>query len=340
MISKIIGGSTYKLPGGLTHFQEDMYVHLINWKWKHISKAPGVNKYKGRTIKYDAILPISYKGKYSIIYPSIVGDLKLHLRRYYFKHHVHFDHMASSQAANINLFLPILLSQRVNDILRLVKTDFCKIATAELYKGFRIEYWDSISGPGLLGDHSWRSGTDSDIAIAYYNHDDELCLWLVEHKLTEKEFTECGGYKSKGKTTTHDCSRSFSDILRHKNYCYYHDIRHREYWNITKRNRAFFANNKIFSDCPFKGGMNQLWRNQLLGLGLENSGAYKHVYFSVVRHPDNPHLSKSLLAYKALVNDNPKFSVLTSLDIINTAKTLRYPDIDKWIQWFKDLYNL
>jgi hypothetical protein len=62
------------------------------------------------------------------------------------------------------------------------------LATNELYKGFRIEFWDgnSTDEKDLLGDHCPNSGTDSDIAIAFYNKEDELCLWLVEHKLTDR----------------------------------------------------------------------------------------------------------------------------------------------------------
>lgn len=49
-------------------------------------------------------------------------------------------------------------------------------------------------------DHNPVSGTDADIAVAYRDYDDDLCLWLIEHKLTEKEFTSCGGFRSRGKT--------------------------------------------------------------------------------------------------------------------------------------------
>lgn len=30
-------------------------------------------------------------------------------------------------------------------------------------------------------------------------------LWLIEHKLTEEEFTPCGGFKSKNRTSLHIC---------------------------------------------------------------------------------------------------------------------------------------
>jgi hypothetical protein len=204
------------------------------------------------------------------------------------------------------------------------------LATNELYKGFRIEFWDGNSNQekGILKDHSAIAGTDSDIAIAYYNTTDELCLWLVEHKLTEAEFTVCGGFKSKGRDNKrHLCNKSFSAIIRNKELCYYHDGPKYEYWNITEANQSFFVNHAKHRSCPFKGGMNQLWRNQLLGFALEKQGKYKHVHFSVVHHPD-----------KDLTNNNPKFSVLTSADVVRAASNIEDEELGMWIAWYKELY--
>jgi hypothetical protein len=50
----------------------------------------------------------------------------------------------------------------------------------------------------VLNDHTNVSGTDADIAIAYYDNLGNLNLWMIEHKLTEVEFTTCGGFKSRG----------------------------------------------------------------------------------------------------------------------------------------------
>ncbi len=216
---KKIKGIDYKLPGGLNYFQEEMYVHLINRKWKNISITPGIYNYKGRKIEYDAILPEDKIKEFPIIYPSIRSELGAHKEKYEFKYHTHFNHVASSQAANINLFIPILTHTKVNEILSLIKDDFKKLNTDDLYKGFRLEYWDGNSDEetGLLGDHNPRSGTDADLAISYINKNDECCLWLIEHKLVEAEFTECGGFKSSNNADAINCSKSFSDILSNKN---------------------------------------------------------------------------------------------------------------------------
>ena len=90
------------------------------------------------------------------------------------------------------------------------------------------------------------------------------------------------------------------------------------------------------------GGLNQLWRNQLLGLSIEQDERqpYKHVMFSVVRHPRNTYLKQSLAEYEALIANDPKFSVFTSRDVLDAAAGLSDPELDKWIAWYRDLYAL
>ncbi len=335
-------GKKYRLPNALNPFQQEMYIHLINWKWENITEEEGYYIHRGRRIPYDAILPESVRENFPVIYPLVVNTLKQHKERFYFKLHQHFNHMASSQAANANLFLPVLLHPQANEVLRHLKSDFDELATGELDRGFQIEFWGAITGKGLLGDHTKLYGTDSDIAISYYNKKRELCLWLIEHKLTEKEFTECGGYKSNGRTASHDCSKSFSEILDNKPLCYYHDVRKFRYWDITEKNRRFFTNHTKHAQCPFQRGMNQLWRNQLLALSLESDKEqpYKHAYFSVVKHPGNSSLDKTISEYKDLTADIAKFSVFTSAGVINAATSLHDSELAKWTIWYSELYNL
>jgi len=110
----------------------------------------------------------------------------------------------------------------------------------------------------------------------------------------------------------------------------------------TARNLDFFPNHADFAQCPFQGGLNQLWRNQLLALSIEQDELqpYQHVSFSVVRHPRNTALDTSLEAYQHLIADNPKFSTFTSADVIGAASRCDVPDLNAWIDWNKGLYNL
>jgi len=333
-------GNVYRLSSRLNPFQTKMQIHLINWKWKNITKEPGISIYKNESYEYDAILPESVISNYPLIYPSILSELINHKKVYDFKFHKYFNHIASSQAANINLFLPILLHEKTAEILKAIKPDIKRLASDKLYKGFQIEFWDNQTNgnKGTLKDKTKAAGTDSDIGIAYYNNNDELCLWLIEHKLTEAEFTTCGGAVSKGKKTTHNCSKSVSEIIANKDFCYYHQVKEYEYWNITEKNLSFFTNHTNHKECPFKKGMNQLWRNQLMGLALENEKKYTNVYFSVVKHKDNDSLDKTIKEYKNLINDNPKFSVFTSNELIALASKLDDSSLKDWIEWYNELY--
>jgi hypothetical protein len=47
----------YRLPRMLTDFQLSLYIHLIEWKWKHLTTTPG--KHGGYF--YDAILPKEFQ---------------------------------------------------------------------------------------------------------------------------------------------------------------------------------------------------------------------------------------------------------------------------------------
>ncbi len=332
----LINGQSYRLPERLNPFQQEMYVHLIDWKWAHITRQPGID----RGVIYDAVLPAKYAGQFPILYPGIVNTFKEHLQKYPFRIHLYFNHMASSQAANLNLFLPILQSPNASAVLARLRPDFARLAVAQLDNGFRIEFWDE--GFGNLHDKSKAAGTDADIAIAYYNHQDELCLWLIEHKLTEAEFTTCGGARSPRKRPCHDCTNSFTEILANKDYCYYHHMSKYNYWKITEANLAFFANYAHYSHCPFKDGMNQLWRNHLLALSIEQDERqpFQQVTFSVVKHPKNTYLDATLDAYRELIDHNPGFSVFTSADVIAAACAANDTQLDRWITWYKELYRM
>lgn len=333
MESTIVNGQEYRISTTLNEFQRELQIHLVNWKWAHITREPG--QHRGHP--NDALLPEAVAADFPMLYPGIVEAIKRHQRSFPFRFHKYFNHVASSQAANFNLFLPILLHPLADPVLAALKPDFAHLATGHLDHGYRVEFWDEH-----LNDHTHLSGTDADLAIVYFNHQNELCLWLIEHKLTEAEFTPCGGFKSPGRQPRHDCTQPFAAILANPNLCYYHDAKHFDYWNITALNQAFFADQGGFIQCPFQGGLNQLWRNQLLGLAIEQDKdrPYRHVTFSVVRHPRNTYLDPSLEKYQALINYNPKFSTFTSADVIAAAARLHDPTLDQWIGWYTTLYAL
>lgn len=253
-----LNGIKYRLPNNLTDFQLKTYVHLINWKWANLTREPGF--FKG--FSYDALLPDELKIQLFPLYLPIKEKFLNHQKKFPFKFHIFLGYsMASSQAACATLFLPILKNPDVAvKVLSKVKTDIKKIATEFLDTGFRIEFWDEPDN--MLNDHNNASGTDSDIAIAYYDHHNNLNLWLIEHKLAEEKFTPRGGFKSKGRATSHVCYTA-SAVIENPDNCYYHSGCKYNYWNITLGSISPFNINciKEYSICPFRRGLNQLWRN-------------------------------------------------------------------------------
>ena len=97
---------------------------------------------------------------------------------------------------------------------------------------------------------------------------------------------------------------------------------------------SFFCGKYEGNGCPFRGGMNQLWRNQMLALELENRGVFEDVYFSVVSHPDNSFLDKTMNEYRALINNSPKFYNFKSNALVDVAVDY-LPD---WSNWYKKVY--
>jgi hypothetical protein len=340
-----VDGLNYKIPDFMNEFQQLMYVHLINWKWENITKEPGKYLFKGEELENDILLPQSVQHNYPLIYPGIHEDLidyrdegKLHNRFL-----LNFNNMASSQAANINLFLPVLLHPGVNSILRQIKPDFQYLATGKLRNGFSIgcRNDDSICEPVNLGDHNSRMGTDVDLSISYFNTAGELCLWIIDHKFTEREFIECPAFKNAGRDRErHKCSKSFSDILKNKSYCYYHDVKGFRYWDMTGTHKEFFINHHQYESCPFRNGMNELWRKHLLSMAMKESGEYSNVFFTVVKHPDNRSLDKTIRAYKQIIGNNPVFSILDSGAVVSAGKALNELKLNRWVEWYRGLYAL
>ena len=326
-------------------FKATVYANLVSYKEQNITKECG--NYKG--IEYKEFLPENYWERElpAMLYSGInatVSEIQKSIYKY--KPHIFANkHVASSQTACVNLFVPIMESPETDQILMSLEAcpkDFKHVAKDQLYHGYRFEFWDSVDekSKGLLGDHSKQAGTDSDVAIAYYNTKDELCLWLIEHKLTEQEFTTCGAYKSKGNNEEgkdHCRKCSIVEILDNPNLCYYHRVSKYNYWNIMRDGAAnFFSGSFDGKGCPFRGGMNQLWRNQLLAIALEKSGAYKSVSFSVVHHPDNHFLDSSMKEFSILTDYSPKFNSFTSDQLIHAASI--DTNLKEWIQWYCKVY--
>ena len=73
-----IDGKKYRLPNELSEFQIQMYVHLINWKWAHLTQEPGLYKH----VPYDALLPDEIKAQHYPLYDPIKERFLDHQQRF------------------------------------------------------------------------------------------------------------------------------------------------------------------------------------------------------------------------------------------------------------------
>ena len=334
---------TYFMSSNLNKFQEKLYKHLIDWKKEHLTTEPG--SYRGHI--YDYLFPNDEYEFSPVLYNPLHPELRsLQSGKYKYKEHIMARHMASSQCACINLFMPILLDDNASEIIKHIPgcpEDFHTIDKERLYKGFCFEYWgqdiDSKPRKGFLLDHTDATGTDSDLAIAYINKNGERCIWLIEHKLAEREFTCCGGYNSEHNKHKEFCKCGNLDTIPEDNHLCRYTIIGYNYWEITSRHKPAFRSIKGHEGCPFLKGRNQLWRNHLLALQLMDSGSYTAAHFSVVHHKDNRHLDASMKLYRDMISPELSLTSFTNADVVYAAEKYGY-DLTEWVEWYRGLYMI
>ena len=115
-----VEGQEYRLSNKLNPFQLEMQVHLVNWKWAHITREPKLHGGHPN----DALLPKAHASQYPMLYPGIRESFRRHKQDFPFRLHQYFHHVASSQVANVNLFLPVLLHSNANVILTGTQSGF------------------------------------------------------------------------------------------------------------------------------------------------------------------------------------------------------------------------
>lgn len=128
------------------------------------------------------------------------------------------------------------------------------------------------TGDESIGDQNIKLGigTDADIAVFYTYESNKKGVLLVEFKFIEAEFSVCTSYANKKQIkSTCESDNYFVDLIdkkrtdEAKNFlCGYNQYLN---WQLTSKSRAIAAEMvKSLSACPFRFGLNQLWRNMIL----------------------------------------------------------------------------
>lgn len=354
--------SGYRLPNYLNQFQRTVYCAAIDWKREHICEEAGfcLQKKGSEYVRQynDALIPDNMWWRWQVppmIYEGIrEGVEQMQQSDYGYTFHNYAYHVASSQTACVNFFFPLLMHDAANDLLRpLAPEGFDHIDRTMLYHGFQFEYGavkEYAGREGILGDCWHGTGTDADLVVAYRDAEGHSCLWMLEFKLTEERFTKCGAASSAYNKTKHLCrSNGMAELTAHPDRCHYHSYCHFRYWEIMQRHADFFQGTCDADGCPFSGGINQLWRNQLLAFAIEDAGYFHRVDCAVVLHPGNTKLLPVLADYERLIGHHDgtassasrrRFSRFTYLDFLHHPLIGCDAGLSAWRQWMQQVYAI
>jgi len=325
-----------KKQNRLNLFQNELYEHLINYKTK-ILKITSSGSFKGKT--YSIILPEKDVNKNLIT--EYQQEINVYIKEKSIRKHIFFNHLASSQVACFNLFFPLKKNKELaNFVFSILLPEFNELIDIE------FEYYnrenDYLNEKRNNRNNVANVGTDSDIAIFYLNKNNEKILCLIEHKLSENNFTYCNAVKSKNNTDKQVCNKF---DFNKTDTCYYQIGKGYNYWKITKDSNSFFdleKLQKVNELCPFKTSLQQLWRNMLLASAIENDkdNEIKRAYFGVVFHENNMDLWKinGNMQYKraddffkSFLKDKDKFFTITLQKIVERINLY-----DKNVDWLSD----
>jgi hypothetical protein len=245
-------------------WQRDRYAHMST-----LNRAAGISFF-GRTVagnSYQHLLPTEFALHNCLGDPKTLSAM---LQRFAVHKAGDLDralcNTVASQPCCFNLFAPLqrdlpLASELFSKLLRKAVT------VDEVEIEFTPREADDPAGDESLGDQSKHGGTDADVAVFFTAAAGQRGVVLIEFKYIEDEFSQCGSYGKKKLTGT-DCTtpgwfakqidsdRSPSDGCGYKRYCN---------WHLLRASRALSVEAvRALDACPFRGSLNQLWRNLLL----------------------------------------------------------------------------
>jgi len=209
----------------------------------------------------------------------------------------------ASQPCCFNLFAPLARHPQLADALfSKLLGEALEVVHIEIE--FTPNHW--AGAPGFkrtedesIGDQSERGGTDADVAVFYRTANGKRGVVLIEFKYIEAEFSTCGSYKSKtkGPRIRPGCNSAgwyaqrvgpFRENPPRQPDCGYLKYQN---WRLLERSRALNADAvKQQPGCPFKGSLNQLWRNLLLAERVADARQLDAFHFWVLSPAQNTFL--------------------------------------------------
>lgn len=214
------------------------------------------------------------------------------------------------------------------------------------------------TGDESIGDQNLKlgSGTDADIAVFYIYETDKKGVLLVEFKFIEAEFSVCSSYANKKQIkSTCDSEDYFTDLINKKKtdetnnlLCGYNRYLN---WQLTAESKVIDGEKiKSLFCCPFRFGLNQLWRNMLLAEQVASSRQCDEFGFWVFSpKPNDKYLWKTEESentekqFREILTKqgNNHFKKIHLETIFDNLQAIVSEDNDKiWLKLMEDKYRI
>ena len=261
------------------------------------------------------------------------------------KLHQYAAHLRSSQVFAFNLFLPFREGNRARLSERVTEAIGTGISIDEV--GFE---WvppgallGEIDGDRPIGN---EPATAVDVILRGRLWDGRRAAVLLEVKLSEPDFTHCGGRDSPGNDKKHICA-SAARFVENPNDCYLRRPqrrqRDRRYWEIFTSSHgsvlAAFPGVDTEGQCPFAYSMQQPMRNLAIARGLEQDQDIDvdQAWFGLCAHDENTNVAEHWEEWKSLLAESTLAPTIPSSEIVRVGEAAGLHD---WAAWMRAKYRL
>ena len=333
-------------------FRADLEQGLLQWRQNQgsaVCQEPYHWVWRGKSVSTDLAFP---KEHWTDNYwPRIREDVAARLAGGVLGHDWN-NHLASSWAACINLYLPFAKQPCDFAVLAsfLREHDFAPGLSRLTH--CEIEYAapddDPLHPRHLLGEQGGSRGkgqTSPDLALFGNLDDGRPVVVLTESKLTETSFYDCSAFRGKPEEVKARnltaCASAAAVHEQPDTRCWLRAVHGRRYWHIFKNKLAVeaLAANRA---CPAKASAYQLFRQQALAEGYADSGRFGLVVSAVAYDDRNTQLLDSLAAagisdlpagWARLFTGKARFASWTHQEWVGWVRS--HSDNARWDEWLE-----
>ena len=311
-----------------TSFAVSLQEHLKDWRREVDSSSDRM--WRSWT---DGIYP-----EYRQIAEEVVSADSVKLHRY-------AAHLRSSQIFAFNIFLPFRQGNRARLSERISEA----IGTGITIDEVSFEWVP----PGALlgeidGDRPVGNEPASAVDVVLWGRlqDERRAAVLLEVKLSEPDFTHCGGRNSPGNDKRHVCA-SAARFFENPNECYLRRPRRRQrdrrYWEIFTLGHgsvlAAFPGADTEGQCPFAYSMQQPMRNLAIARGLEQDQDIdvEKAWFGLCSHDENSNVAEHWKGWKNLLTESTLAPSILASEIVRVGEAA---GLREWAGWMRAKYRL